>query len=178
VLFTFIACHEYTVPMKGLRSGRAENGRVRWGLAVPDSRRMTIEVPAPLSRELPALLRAEISAVRSSGTVEMRVEGVTSEVVHLSIAGPLRPGAALAPPPDSDLGGFEFPAPARRAAAMVRNRGGRVEDRSSAAAGRLRLIVRLFFDPEDAMPVEDSGRRPNAGLAGTTPHRPRGPRRR
>src|SRR3954468_24731207 len=109
---------------------------------------MTAEAPAPLSRALPALLCAAISAVRSGGTVEMRVEGVTSEVVTLSIAGPLRPGAALAPPRDGGLGGFEFPAPARRAAAMVRNRGGRVEDRSSAAAGRLRLIVRLFFNPE------------------------------
>jgi hypothetical protein len=146
---------------------------VRVSLAVPDSRHMIIEAPSPLSRALPALLRAAISAVRPGGTVEMRVEGVTSEVVHLSIAGPLRPGAALAPP-DGGLGGFEFPAPARRAAAMVRNRGGRVEDRSSAAAGRLRLIVRLFFNPEDAAPVGGAKDRPDAGLTGSAP---RGPRR-
>ena len=150
---------------------------VRVSLAVPDSQRMTIESPAPLSRALPALVRAAISAVQPGGTVEMRVEGVTSEVVQLSLTGALRPGA-VAPPPDGGLGGFELPAPARRAAAMVRNRGGRVEDRSSAATGQFRLVVRLFVGPEDAMPIEASGRRPNAGLAGTAPHRPRGPRRR
>jgi len=147
-------------------------------LAVPDSRRMTAEAPEPLSRALPALLRAAISAVRSGGTVEMRVEGVTSEVVTLSITGPLRPGAAPTPPPDGGLGGFEFPAPARRAAAMVRNRGGRVEDRSSAAAGRLRLIVRLSFDPEDAVPVEGASGGPDGGLSGSVPPWSRGPRRR
>ena len=151
---------------------------VRVSLAVPDNQRMTIESPAPLSRALPALVRAAISAVQPGGTVEMRVEGVTSEVVQLSLTGLLRPGAAVKPSPDGGLGGFELPAPARRAAAMVRNRGGRVEDHSSAAAGRLRLIVRLFFHPEDAMPVKASGPGPNTGLAGTASHRPRGPRRR
>jgi hypothetical protein len=150
---------------------------VRVSLAVPDSRRMTLEAPAPLSRALPALLRAAIGAVRPGETVEMRVEGVTSAVVQLSIAGPLRPGAAFVPP-DGGLGGFVLPTPARRAAAMVRNRGGRVEDRSSAAVGRLRLIVRLYFNPEDAVPVEGASGRPDAGLAGSAPHRPLGPRRR
>ena len=146
---------------------------VRVSLAVPDSRRMTAEAPAPLSRALPALLRAAIGAVRPGETVEMRVEGVTLAVVQLSIAGPLRPGAAFAAPPDGGLGGFELPAPARRAAAMVRNRGGQVEDRSSAAVGRLRLVVRLYFNPKGAVPAEGAGSRPDAGLAGSAPHRPR-----
>ena len=146
-------------------------------LAVPDGPGMRGGAPEPLSRALPALLRAAIGAVPPGATVEMRVEVATSEVVQLSIAGPLRPGAALAPLPDGALGGFELPAPARRAAAMIRNHGGRVEDRSSAIAGRFRLIVRLFFDPEDAVPAGGAKDRLDAGLTGSAPHRPRGPRR-
>ena len=156
----------------------ATKAGVRVSLAVPDSRRMTAEAPAPLSRALPALLRAAIGAVRPGETVEMRVEGVTSAAIQLSIAGPLRPGAAFVAPPDGGLGGFELPASARRSVVMVTKRRGRVEDRSSAAAGRLRLVVRLFFNPEDTVPVEGATRRPDAGLAGNAPPRPRGPRRR
>jgi hypothetical protein len=130
--------------------------------------------PEPPSRALPALLRAAIGAVPPGATVEMRVEVATSEVVQLSTAGPLRPGAVFMPPPDGGLGGIELPAPARRAAAMVRNRGGRVEDRSSAVTGWLRLIVRLYFNPEDAVAVEGAKDRPDAGLTGSAP---RGPRR-
>jgi hypothetical protein len=155
----------------------ADAAGVRVSVAVPDDRRMTLEAPAPLSRALPALLRAVIGAVRPEATVEMRVEGLTREVVQFSIAGPLGPGAVFAPPPGGGLGGFGLPAPARRAAAMVRNHGGRVEDRSSAAAGRLRLLVRLYFNPEDAVPVEGVKDQPDAGLTGSAPHRPRGPRR-
>jgi len=145
-------------------------------LAVPDGPGMRGGTPEPLSRALPALLRAAIGAVPPGATVEMRVEVATSEVVQLSIAGPLRPGGVGAAP-DGALGGFKLPAPARRAAAMVRNHGGRVEDRSSAAAGRLRLIVRLSFNPEDALPVGSAKDRPDAGLTGSAPHRLRGPRR-
>src|SRR5690242_17887412 len=56
----------------------ADAAGVRVSLAVPDSRRMAAEPPAPLSRALPALLRAAIGAVAPGGTVEIRVEGVTS----------------------------------------------------------------------------------------------------
>ncbi|MFL4996028.1 MAG: hypothetical protein ACJ8DF_04900 [Microvirga sp.] len=141
----------------------ADAAGVRVEVAVPDDRRMTLEAPAPLSRALPALLRAVIGAVRPGATVEMRVEGLTREVVQFSIAGPLGPGVAFAPPPGGGRGGFGLPAPARRAAAMVRNHGGRVEDRSSAAVGRLRLLVRLSFNPEDAVPVAGAKDQPDPG---------------
>src|SRR3954467_1829494 len=59
-------------------------------LAVPDGPGMRGGTPEPLSRALPALLRAAIGAVPPGATVEMRVEVATSEVVQLSIAGPLR----------------------------------------------------------------------------------------
>jgi hypothetical protein len=156
----------------------ADAAGVRVSVAVPDDRRMTLEAPALLSRALPALLRAAIGAVRPGTTVEMRVEGLTREVMRLSIAGPLGPGAAFAPPPDGGLGGLGLPAPARRAAAMVRNHGGRVEDRSSAAAGRLRLLVRLYFNPEDAVAAEGASGGPDGGLSGSAPPWSRGPRRR
>jgi hypothetical protein len=156
----------------------AEADGVAISLVVPNSDGMRGAAPPPLSRAMPALLRAVIGAVAPGGTVEVRVEIVTSAVVQTSIAGPLRPGAAFVPPPGGGLGGFELPAPARRAVAMVVNRGGRVEDRSSAVAGRLRLVVRLYFTPEDVVPVKDAGDGPAVGLTGTTPHRPRGPRRR
>lgn len=156
----------------------AEAAGVAVSLVVPNSDGMRGAAPPPLSRAMPALLRAVIGAVAPGETVEVRVEIATPGVVQMSIAGRLRPSAAFVTPPDGGLGGFELPAPARRAVAMVMNRGGRVEDRSSAVTGRLRLIVRLYFNPEDVVPVKDAGDGPVVGVAGTTPHRPRGPRRR
>ena len=40
-------------------------------------------------------------------------------------------------------------------------------------SGRLRLVVRLYFNPEVAVPVEGASRRLDAGLAGSAPPRPR-----
>jgi hypothetical protein len=106
---------------------------------------MLKSAPLGLSRALPALMRAAINAMPPGETLDVHVDIVTSLVVQVSVAGPLRPDAAFAPPPDGGLGGLELPEPARRSVAMIIRRGGRVEDRSSATVNRLRLVVRIPF---------------------------------
>ena len=111
-------------------------------LTVPDTPRLRDAAPGPLPRALPALVRAALAAMPAGEALEVRIDIVTSDVVQLSMAGRLRPDAAFAPPPGGGLGGLDLPAPARRSVAMIARRGGRVEDRSSAVVGRLRLVIR------------------------------------
>jgi hypothetical protein len=107
-------------------------------------------------------------------TDQRRYHIATSDVVQVSMAGPLRPGAAFAPPPGGVLGGLDLPAPARRSVAMIARRGGRVEDRSSAVVGRLRLVIRVPYDWDGAVAAHP----PGAGATGGAPARPGGrPRR-
>ena len=147
----------------------AEAAGVRITLAVPDCPEMLGSPPPGLSRALPALVRAALAAMPPGEALEARVDVVTSDVLQLSMAGPLRPGAAFAPPLDGGLGGLELPAPARRSAALLTRRGGRVEDRSSAAAGRLRLVVRVPYGSGEA-----AIHPPRTGAAGGAHPRPRG----
>ena len=79
----------------------AEAAGVRITLAVPDCPGMLGPPPPALSRALPALVRAALAAVRPGEALEARVDVVTSDVLQLSMAGPLRPGGS--PPPARQL---------------------------------------------------------------------------
>jgi hypothetical protein len=147
---------------------------VRIALTVPDTPRLRDAAPGPLPRALPALVRAALAAMPPGEALEVEIDIATSDVVQVSMAGPLRPGAAFAPPPGGGLGGLDLPAPARRSVAMIARRGGRVEDRSSAAVGRLRLVIRVPYDRDGAVAAHP----PGAGATGGAPARPGGrPRR-
>src|SRR5690348_8335277 len=87
----------------------AEAAGVRVALTVPDTPRLREPAPALLPRALPALVRAALAALPRDAVLEVLVDIATSEVVQVSLEGPLRPGAASAPPGEV-LGGLDLPA--------------------------------------------------------------------